>query len=175
MSHVLRTERLSLRPCQISDLDAVHQLWNEADVRRFLFDDREISTEEAKSFIETSVGTFARHGYGIWLFFEHQRDQVAGFSGLLHSRQSSPSLIFGTRPQLWGRGYAKEATRSILRYAFNVLGLARVEADVDEPNNASIRLLEGLGMSRTRRAIVNERPLLYYEIQSEQKEARAKM
>ncbi|GAB4239024.1 MAG: GNAT family N-acetyltransferase [Elainellaceae cyanobacterium] len=170
MSHLLRTEHLSLRSCQMSDLDAVHQLWNEADVRRFLFDDRQISVEEAKSFIETSVGSFASYGYGIWLFFEHQSDQVAGFSGLLHSLQGSPSLIFGTRPRLWGRGYAKEAARSVLRYTFDVLGLERVEADVDEPNKASVRVLEALGMSRTRRAIVNERPLLYYEIQTWRRE-----
>jgi RimJ/RimL family protein N-acetyltransferase len=54
-----------------------------------------------------------------------------------------------------------------------VLGLERVEADVDEHNKASIRVLEALGMSRTRRAIVNERPLLYYEIQSERKKVRS--
>lgn len=170
MSHLLRTERLSLRPCQMSDLGAIHQLWTESDVRRFLFDDRQITHEEAKSFIEASVVSFASHGYGIWLFFEHQNDQMAGFSGLLHSLQSSPSLIFGTRPQLWGRGYAKEATLSVLRYAFDVLGLKKVEADVDEPNQASIRVLEALGMSRTRRAIINDCPLLYYEIQTWRRE-----
>lgn len=175
MSHLLRTERLNLRSCQISDLVAVHQLWIEADVRRFLFDDRQISTEEAQSFIEASVESFASHGYGIWLFFEHQSDQVAGFSGLLHSLQSSPSLIFGTRPQLWGRGYAKEATLSVLCYAFDVLGLEKVEADVDEPNQASIRVLETLGMSRIRRESVKKRPLLYYEIQTWRGESTEKL
>lgn len=90
MSYLLRTEHLSLRSCQISDLDAVHQLWNEADVRRFLFDDRKISVEEAKSFIETSVVSFASHGYGIWLFFEHRSDQVAGFSGSFFEHCSQP-------------------------------------------------------------------------------------
>jgi RimJ/RimL family protein N-acetyltransferase len=168
---LLRTARLSLRPCQTRDLEALHQLWTEADVRRFLFDDRQITNEEATSFIESSVTSFDRYGYGIWLFFEHQSDQIAGFSGLLHSSQGPPSLIFGTRPQLWGRGYAKEATLAVLRYTFEVLGLEKVEADVDEPNNASIRALEALGMSRTRRAIVNEHPLLYYEIQTWKREA----
>lgn len=141
MSYLLQTERLNLRSCQISDLDAVHQLWTEADVRRFLFDDRKISAEEAKSFIETSMLSFASHGYGIWLFFEHQSDRVAGFSGLLDSLQGSPSLIFGTRPQLWGRGYAREATLSILRYTFDLLRLEKVEADVDEPNKARFECL----------------------------------
>ncbi|MDJ0707232.1 MAG: GNAT family N-acetyltransferase [Leptolyngbyaceae cyanobacterium MO_188.B28] len=175
MSHLLRTERLNLRSCQISDLVAIHQLWTEPDVRRFLFDDRQISAEEAQSFIEASVVSFASHGYGIWLFFEHQNDQVAGFSGLLHSLQGSPSLIFGARPQLWGRGYAKEATFSVLCHAFDVLGLEKVDADVDEPNQASIRVLEALGMSRIRRAIVNERPLLYYEIQTWRREVTEKL
>ncbi|MGD1918499.1 MAG: GNAT family N-acetyltransferase [Pleurocapsa sp.] len=175
MSLLLRTERLSLHPCQMSDLDAMHQLWTEADIRRFLFDDRQITNEEAKSFIETSVMSFASHGYGIWIFFELQSTQVAGFSGLLHSLPSSPSLIFGTHPQLWGRGYAKEATLAVLRYTLDVLGLKKVEADVDEPNTASIRVVEALGMSRTRRAFVNGRPLLYYEIQTWRRETTVKL
>lgn len=166
VSQSIHTKHLSLHPCQISDLDSVHQLWAEADVRRFLFDNQQISLEEARSFIETSAVSFVSYGYGIWLFFEHQSERVAGFSGLLHSSQGAPSIIFGTRPQLWGCGYAKEATFSILCYAFDVLGLEKIEADVDKPNKASIRVLEVLGMSRSRRAIVNERPLLYYEIQN---------
>jgi [ribosomal protein S5]-alanine N-acetyltransferase len=165
-TYSLHTERLNLRPCQISDLDAVYQLWNDAAVRRFLFDARRISQEEAKSFIDASTVSFAKNGYGIWLFFERQSNHLAGFSGLLNTSEESPSLIFGTQPQLWRRGYAREATISVFRYAFDGLGLARIVADVDEPNQASIQVLEALGMSRTGRAIVNERPLLYYEMQS---------
>jgi RimJ/RimL family protein N-acetyltransferase len=56
-----------------------------------------------------------------------------------------------------------------------VLGLKKVEADVDEPNKVSIRVLEALGMSRIRRVIVNERPLLYYEIQTWRREVSEKL
>lgn len=170
MRHLLHTQRLCLHPCQIDDLETLHQLWIDADIRRFLFDDRQISLEEARSFVEASEVNFTNYGYGIWLFFEHQAEhqteQMAGFAGLLDSSPEPPSLIFGTRPQLWGRGYAREAALSVLGYAFHVLGLESVVADVDELNAASIRVLEALGMSRTQRAIVNERPLLYYEIQA---------
>ena len=166
MTHLLHTQRLRLRPCQIDDLESLHQLWTEADIRRFLFDDRQISLEEARSFVEASMDSFTNYGYGIWLFFEYDSEQMAGFAGLLHSQSQPPSLIFGTKPQLWGRGYAQEAALSVLHYAFDVLRLGRVVADVDEPNAASIRVLEALGMSRTQRAIANERPLLYYQIQA---------
>jgi RimJ/RimL family protein N-acetyltransferase len=164
MLHLLLTDRLRLRPCQVNDLDCLHELWTEVDVRQFLFDDRQISREEAQAFVDTSVANFTNHGYGLWLCFEQQSDLTVGFVGLLHSSQGPPSLIFGIRPQLWRRGYATEAASAVLRYAFDVLGLERVVADVDEPNKASIRVLEGLGMSQTRRAIANGRPLLYYEI-----------
>lgn len=164
MTYLLHTERLHLRPCELEDLDFLHELWTEADVRRFLFDDRQISREEAKSFIETSVANFTNHGYGLWLFFENQSKLIAGFAGFLNSSQELPSLIFGTQPLFWGRGYATEAARAVLHYAFDVLGLECIVADVDEPNQASIRVLEKLAMSRTRQAIVNERPLLYYKL-----------
>ncbi|NJL48811.1 MAG: GNAT family N-acetyltransferase [Leptolyngbyaceae cyanobacterium SM2_5_2] len=164
MSVYLHTQRLRLEPCQIGNLDAIHRLWMDADIRQFLFDDRIIALEEAQSFLEASAESFSQHGYGLWLMFEQQSPDIAGFSGLLAGSEAAPSLIFGTRPQLWGRGYAKEAARAILAYAFDELGLACVLADVNEPNQASIRVLEALGMSCCRRAMVNGRPLLYYEI-----------
>jgi ribosomal-protein-alanine N-acetyltransferase len=161
-THVLRSDRLCLRPCRADDLGSLHALWTEANVRRFLFDDRQISREEAQAFVDASEASFTDHGHGLWLFFEHGRDLVAGFAGLLPVPQAAPTLIFGTRPGLWGHGYAREAASAVLRYGFDVLGLDRVDADVDEPNEVSVRVLERLGMSRTRRAIVNGRPLLYY-------------
>ena len=91
---------------------------------------------------------------------------MAGFSGLLRSPEGEASLIFGTRPDLRGRGYAFQAASAVVNYGFETLDLARVVADVDEPNAASIRVLEKLGMRRTRRRIVNERPLIDYEIEN---------
>lgn len=163
--HLLRTDCLELRPAADADLEPLHALWTDPDVRRFLFDDREISLQEARGFLERSDESFRECGYGIWLFCESSREPaIGGFAGLLRSSELEPSLIFGTRPDLWGRGYATAAASAVLRYGFGVLGLARIVADVDEPNRASIRVLERLGMLPVRRTVVNDRPLLYYEI-----------
>lgn len=166
-SLLLHTKLLYLRPCQMTDLDSLYELAINSDVRRFLFDDRQVSRDEVKRFVDQSIATFAKFKYGLWLFFEHQNDLIAGFAGLLHFERELPSLIFATRPQLWKRGYATQAALSILDYAFNVIALERIIADVDEANKASIKVLEKLGMSQTRRAIVNGQPLIYYEIKDE--------
>lgn len=55
-----------------------------------------------------------------------------------------------------GKGYGKEAVKIILDYAFNNLGLERVEANTLEPNIPAQKSLEGLGFileGRQRKAV----------------------
>jgi len=141
----LTTEALQLRPCAAGDLEVLLRLWTNPAVRRFLFEDREVSREEALHFIERSETCFHEEGYGLWLFFEEGNPSLAGFSGLLRSPEGEASLIFGTRPDLGGRGYAFQAASAVVNYGFETLDLARVVADVDEPNTASIGVLEKSG------------------------------
>ena len=48
----------------------------------------------------------------------------------------------------WGHGYATEAARSLLQWAFDTLDLNRVQAETDTRNAASARVLEKLGFVR---------------------------
>lgn len=166
MRHELETSRLRLRPCGVEDLWRVHELWTDEGVRRFLFDGRAISTDEARSFVEASVANFERDGYGLWLAFARVGDSLVGFAGLLRSEEETPNLVYGIRPALWGEGYATEAAGAVLSYALERLALSKVKADVDEDNVESVRVLEKLGMKSVRRASVEGRPLLYFELSS---------
>lgn len=163
MNCVLETTRLQLRPCQIEDIQLVHTLWTNDRIRFFLFDNRVISSDEAHSFVEDSLANFEQYGYGLWLVFERNIDRLIGFAGFLRSEDGTPSLIYGVHPDRWGYGYATEAASTVLSYALENLALPKVRADVDEPNIASVRVLEKLGMRQTGRAVVNGHPLLYFE------------
>jgi RimJ/RimL family protein N-acetyltransferase len=163
MSCVLETTRLQLRPCQIEDIQLVHTLWTNDRIRYFLFDNRVISSDEARSHIEDSLANFEQYGYGLWLVFVRDIDRFVGFAGFLPSEEGTPSLIYGVHPDRWGYGYATEAASAVLSYALEKLALPKVRADVDEPNIASVRVLEKLGMRRTGREVVNGHPLLYFE------------
>lgn len=163
MNRALETSRLQLRPGRIEDVELTHTLWSNARVRRFLFDERVISQDEARSFIEDSLANFERYGYGLWLVFTRAADRLVGFAGLLRSEEEAPNLIYGVHPDFWGEGYATEAAGAVLSYALEKLALPQVKADVDEPNMASVRVLEKLGMKRVKRAVVKGRPLLYFE------------
>ncbi|MBD2742296.1 GNAT family N-acetyltransferase [Coleofasciculus sp. FACHB-1120] len=163
MSCVLQTTRLQLRLCQIEDIQLIHKLWTSDRIRYFLFDNRIISSDEAQAFVEDSLANFEQHGYGLWLVFMRDLDYLVGFAGFLPSEEWTPSLIYGVHPDRWGYGYATEAASAVLSYALDKLALPKVRADVDEPNIASVRVLEKLGMRQTGREVVNEHPLLYFE------------
>jgi len=165
MQPALKTERLTLRPCTLGDLPEIHRLWTRAETRRFLFDGRILSVDEARSLVEGSEEHFEKQGFGIWLVFEDGRPELAGFTGLVVPGTGDPELIYGIRPDLWGSGLATEAAQAVLDYCLGVLQLPRIIADVDEPNLASVRVLEKLGMRFFRRAAVRKKlPLLYFEM-----------
>jgi RimJ/RimL family protein N-acetyltransferase len=147
----------------MDDLSSIHALWIDEHVRRFLFDDNEVSLDDARSFLEASLDNFENHGYGLWLVFAGD-NELAGFVGFLSSEDEAPNLIYGIDPRFCGCGYATEAASAVLNYGLEKLALPKVKADVDEPNEASVRVLEKLGMKLTHRAEVEGRPLLYFEI-----------
>ena len=157
----LAPERLELRPVAVRDLPAVHALWTTAHVRRFLFDDRELSLDETRTFVADSEATFREHGWGLWLAFEKSTRALVGFTGFLH-REEAPSLVYGVRRESVGLGYATEASAALLRHAAGALGIRRIDADVDEPNEASVRVVERLGMKPLGRTIGAGKPLLNF-------------
>lgn len=160
---VIETTRLQLKPCQLEDIIQVHQLWTSLQIRYYLFDNRIISLDEAQTFIAESLSNFEQYGYGIWLVFLGETNTLAGFAGFLTTDEAVPSLIYGIEPNFWGNGYGTEAARAVLCYALEKLKFLKVIADVDEPNLASVQVLQKLGMKQIKRDLVQGKPLLYFE------------
>lgn len=146
----LETARLRLRPCTADDLDALHQLWVDPDVRRYLFDDRIVSREQAEERIRSSLASFLTHRFGLWVV--HCEGLMIGFCGLyLSSTPSEVEILYGIAPSHWGQGLATEAARAVLRYGFEDLRLSCIIGGADVPNVASLRILEKLGMTFVQR------------------------
>ena len=70
-------------------------------------------------------------------------------------RTADISLFIGEQA-LWGQGYATEAATAMVRFGFEVAGLHRIVARVDERNASSARLLGRLGIRQEARLVHNE-------------------
>ena len=141
------TARLRLRPYRDRDLDALHALWTDPDVRRYLWDDMIITRARAAETMQASIASMARHGFGHWAVCAAGADALIGFCGLSCMDETPEiELMYGLAPAQWGCGFATEAARAVLRHAFETVGQPRVHAITDVPNRASIAVLQRLGM-----------------------------
>jgi RimJ/RimL family protein N-acetyltransferase len=149
----VQTLRLALLPAGPGDLQALHALWSQAEVRRFLFDDQDVSMELAASVLAACLEC-ATSGYGLWLMYRKDDGVFLGCAGLTPAAtvaEHEPALagllevLVALEPAHWHRGYAHEALSAVLSHAFGTLDLPKVAAVNDVPNVASGRMLDALG------------------------------
>ena len=63
------------------------------------------------------------------------------------SSGATPDVGFAFLHRFWASGYAVESATAVIEYGKNVLQLPRIIAMVDPENEASIRLVEKLGLT----------------------------
>ncbi len=168
----LETTRLLLRPFTRTDIDALHCHWTDPQVRRYLWDDQIIPREQAAAIVESSLASFAEHGFGFWTVAMKGEPLVIGCAGLRHfddprNAQPAVEILYSLAPEHWVQGLASEAARAVLQYGFEVCELPRIFAGADPPNVASFRVMERLGMRFDHRAKLNGVVANYYAITRE--------
>ncbi|MCC6739098.1 MAG: GNAT family N-acetyltransferase [Planctomycetia bacterium] len=161
----LETPRLHLAPANASDAQALQSLWNEPEVRKYLWDGEEVPLEKAREAVEAMNAGFREKGYGLWCVSLRHSGVLAGFCGLRgFGDAGAVELLFGLAPSRTGQGYATEAARAVLAHAFGACGLVEVWGRVDEPNARSAKLLERLGMSLRRTTAGKRHRLLEHAV-----------
>jgi ribosomal-protein-alanine N-acetyltransferase len=72
---------------------------------------------------------------------------VIGFVRLASGGVQAAKLGYMIAADHWGNGYATDAARTVLRFAFGPLALHRVTAAIGPENSASIAVVKNLGFS----------------------------
>ena len=136
------------------DLAALHAIQSREDVTRWLYWGPR-SEEQVREVLD---GLIARpEAAGPWFGVE-----LLGGGGLIGSvslmvgEHRQGEIGFTLHPDHQGHGYATEASRALLRLAFEDLGLHRVYGRLEPRNVASARVLEKLGMRREALLVENE-------------------
>ena len=144
----LRTERLLLRPLADADVPALHRIYNNPEVRRYLWDNQSVSTDTVREVLEQSDACFAEFGAGFFVIeLGDQPGKVAGFCGFRRFEGGDqPELLYGILPEYWGEGFVTEAASAVLRHGFQECDMQFVIAATDTPNQRSVRVLQRLGM-----------------------------
>jgi [ribosomal protein S5]-alanine N-acetyltransferase len=149
---VLETERLLLRPWQVSEAVIQREMWAERDPR--VPPHRRVDADGRPTLADFEEAVRASRPMAVGLLAIERRatGDVIGYCGLVESKYGSqePELAFELLRRFWGQGYATEAAWAVLDWARSS-GYERLWASVWDWNNASRRVLTKLGFTETDR------------------------
>jgi RimJ/RimL family protein N-acetyltransferase len=140
----IQTDRLVLRPTQVSDADRAFEIQSEWEVMRMLRmahyppDRREIEQWFADHQREWLAGEAYR-------FAVEREGRMIGVVDVDEIADGTGSLGYWFDRAAWGRGYAFEAAQAVMRFAFEVVGLSGLRSGHADDNPASGRVLIKLG------------------------------
>lgn len=146
----LSTPRLRLRPVTDADVEALFAQHRDAHVLRYWDAPPWTDRGRAERFVAASR-QLADDGAGVRLAVDRTADGAfLGWCSLSRWNPDYRSAEIGYcyGEAAWGYGYATEAARGLLGWAFDTLDLHRVQAETDTRNAASARVLEKLGFVR---------------------------
>ena len=153
MTTLLETERLMLRSFTEDDLENLVELDSDPQVMHFLTGGRATPPEVIQREV---LPRFLRYdgsseGFGHWAAIEKATGRFVGWFDF-HPPDGSeePELGYRLLRSAWGKGYATEGSRALLRKGFRELDVNRVTAETMAVNIASRRVMEKVGMRLVR-------------------------
>lgn len=155
--HVIRTDRLLLRPFAGGDADFVFDVYSRWEVQRYIGAVPRVMATMSEAFDRINAWHQLDDGvHGAWAVTEADSGKLLGSvllkfipasgSDLTVAPTGDTEIGWHLHPDAWGKGCASEAASAVLRHAF-ARGLRRVVAVTNPLNLASQRVCERIGMS----------------------------
>jgi RimJ/RimL family protein N-acetyltransferase len=155
----IETERLVLRPYCAGDFDGLYAIQSDAEVARYLYNEPR-SAQETRDLLARKIAGPALGAEGDWMsaaVVERTTGALVGDVALnwVSEPHRTAEVGFVFHPDHQGKGYATEAARPVVAWAF-AAGFHRVIGRAEARNAASARVLEKLGLRREAHLVENE-------------------
>lgn len=148
----IQTERLTLRPFTMRDLNTTHTYASDPENTPYMIHFPNKTKWETRRYLRRSIrrkGKLQRlHNFAVELDGAH----IGSVNVFLSEDGQSGSLGWIIHKAYWGKGYATEAAGAIMDFARG-LGVTAFTACCDYRNTASRRVMEKLGMALARETV----------------------
>lgn len=166
IKHEINTERLVLIPFRINDFELFHRLNIDPYIRKFMWDDEEITLDTSKEIMQKNESHFEMDNFGIWKVILKEVDEIIGYTGLWYFfDEEQPQIIYALLHQFTKQGYAHEFSSEIVRYSFQTLDFKYLIAATDESHIESQKVAKRLGMKYHEKRVENDKPTLFFRIE----------
>ena len=147
---MLETDRLILRDLQESDLPALIALNQDPEVMQNF--PKLYSQAESLRLYQGIQDEVKAYGYSLWAVEEKDSQKFIGLVGLHHSDlqicdgKEAVEIGWHLRKEFWNHGYATEAAKACLDFAFQQASVSEVYSFTSLLNHPSQKVMQKLGM-----------------------------
>jgi [ribosomal protein S5]-alanine N-acetyltransferase len=154
MNLILETDRLLLRPLELSDAGNMFAMDNNPNVHKYLWQNPTQTIAESIKMIEYIRAQYDKNSIGRFAAILKETGEFIGWTGIKyiddHIENGNTNFFdYGYRlnEKFWGKGYATEASVAWLDYGFNKMDIEKMNAYAHCENGASNTILKKIGMA----------------------------
>ncbi|MDO4666335.1 MAG: GNAT family N-acetyltransferase [Streptococcus sp.] len=144
------TPRLILRSWKKSDIEPFVEMNQDREMMRYF--PKRYSREESLNLYQAIQKEFQEIGYSLFAVEEKKSQEFIGFVGLhqsdleIFNNETAVEIGWRIKTDFWNQGYATEAAKTCLEFAFNEIGLKEVYSFTATVNLPSQAVMKKLGM-----------------------------
>lgn len=169
MNILLETDRLILRPLELSDAEGMFLLDSNPNVHLYLGNRPVKSIEESIDYIENVQNQYRKNGIGRFAVILKESDEFIGWCGIKfiteeeNNHNNFYEIGYRFREEFWSKGFAYESAKAWCDFAFNELKVDVLYASAHIDNLGSRRVLEKIGLHLKNEFVWNnEVPCVWY-------------
>jgi RimJ/RimL family protein N-acetyltransferase len=162
---LIASGRLLLRAPRTPDIETAFELFSNPEVMRYWSRSPMTEIAEAERYLDSIAEGFHSRKMINWIVADVASESMLGTCTLyeIEPAHLRSGVGYALLPRAQGHGFASEAVNLAVRWAFEHLGMHRVEADVHPDNLRSRSVLERCGF--TREGVLRDRFATDTEIQ----------
>lgn len=143
----LTTRRLTLRPMERSDAEAIFEIKGDPQVTERYGAENYTTIDQARKWVADRLAGYHKRESVFWMFTLKGESEAIGMCCYWHIDEQSRCAEIGyeLNRAYWNKGITSEALVPIVKYGFDRMGLHRVEACPFSENAPSNKLLQSLG------------------------------
>ena len=144
---IIETGRLFLREMNMDDYDALYPVLADPGIMQhypYTFDEARV-----RGWIDRNMNRYKENGFDLWAVCLKETGEMIGDCGLTLQNINGeilPEIGYHIRRDCQHRGYAKEAAKAVLDWAFQHTDYPAVYSYCKYTNEPSIRTAESIGM-----------------------------
>lgn len=144
----METDRLLFRAIRRNDINDVFEYSANPKTSEYLLWEPHNSIEYTKKFIDIVLSKYKIGEYNDWAIVLKENNKMIGTCGFtrIDEYNSIAEIGYVLNPKYWGYGIATEAAKKVIAFAFEVLRVNRVEAKFIFGNEASLKVMNKVGM-----------------------------